>query len=135
MSYQNDLDNFVENICSELKTLVIDGLKPIQTNGDKMNPKDRNKIAYMPVFECHKLLEDFGRKIVRECAQLCVNFRVEKYEKIDKVCKELEETKTELNHLRNELIETKIDMDKHSQFGRREMIRMHNVPEPPQVNH
>ena len=37
---------------------------------------------------------------------------------------------TELKTTKQDLMETKIENDKTNQFGRREMIRLHNIPEP-----
>ena len=42
----------------------------------------------------------------------------------------MHELKKDLEITKRELIETKIDMDKNNQYGRREMIRLHNVTEP-----
>ena len=123
----NPAMNSVED---KMKTIMTAELKTARSKWNNIAKRDRNSVALLSIDSCNDLLINFGKSIAEE---LLTTFFVHLEEKDDKI--KVLETKVDsltkaLDQTNNELIHTKIDMDKTNQFGRREMIRLHNIPEP-----
>ena len=120
----------IEDICNQLNELVIDNLKASKAAQALLSAKDKKDVQYVPASDCEKLLKAMGKLIVRECISVHTNHREETDEKIDNLSDKIVNLTKELELTREELIQTKLEMDKQNQYGRREMIRIHNIPEP-----
>ena len=90
------MEDTIDVICADLKALVMTNLQTIKTSQDKIPPKDKVKQPNMPLNDCDKLFESFGRKIVRECLTIQMTYRTETDAKIDKLTKQLAQANEEL---------------------------------------
>ena len=120
----NDTINAVND---KLTTLLSTELTSVKNKVSNVHNKEKGKIIYLPVDDCKSLLLSYGKDLAREILDpIYAKFKseVEKRETLETRVADLE---TELNKTKKDLIETKIENDKANQFGRREMIRLHNI--------
>ena len=125
-----NINTTVNSANEALKTLVSSNLAVINAKVNNINNKERIKVNYLPIDDCQSLLLSFGRDLARELLGPIYEYLQNETEKREQLEAKVVYLETELDKTNKELMETKIDNDKANQFGRREMIRLHNIPEP-----
>ena len=125
-----DINTTLNSINDKLKILVSSELNGVKVKLNNLKKFNKCNVNCVPIDDCKSLLLSFGKDLAREILDpIYAKFKseVEKRETLETRVVDLE---TELNKTKKDLIETKIENDKANQFGRREMIRLHNIPEP-----
>ena len=122
-----------ETISNEVTTKVAKETKDITSRLQAVGNNRKGKLEYLQISELDSLLKVQNDALINAFTNETIILRNE----LNDLRKENEELKTDVHELKKdleitkrELIETKIDMDKNNQYGRREMIRLHNVTEP-----
>ena len=113
-----------------LKTLVSSELNTAKSKVHSITKSDRNKLNYLPIEYCNDMLLHFGTELARQILVVLFDHIENGNEKTKELETKVETLSNALEKTNDELIATKIEMDKSNQFGRREMIRLHNIKEP-----
>ena len=125
-----NINNIVNSVNDKLKSLLTSDLKDVKGKVSNLTKADKNKLIHLPIDDCNTLFLSFGKALVSEILDPIQEFMISEIEKREKLEEKVVLLETELKQTNKDLMDTKIDNDKANQFGRREMIRLHNIPEP-----
>ncbi|CAL4078670.1 unnamed protein product, partial [Meganyctiphanes norvegica] len=114
-----------DSITAIVNNVITEQITGIKQHMNGLTPKEKGtgNTVYVPLELCEKLLNRVTSSLTGEFTKMHEDSNSDLMSKI----KDLEQA---LELTNRELIETKIVIDKQNQYGRREMIRIYNIPEP-----
>ena len=111
----------INHLKETMKIAISDEIKN-ENQGMKLR-SDKDKDEMLSVASLETILNKVFSKFINEIVPMLEYVKNESIEN-DKVVME------NIQEVKDDLVDTQIELDKKSQYGRRENIRLHNVPEP-----